>query len=285
MNDSPFVTIGIPVYNGSRFVELAIKSVLNQTYTNFELIITDDGSTDNTLEIISSFKDARIKIISDGQNRGISYRLNQQIDLARGKYFARMDADDIMFPDRIERQVRYLVSHPEVDVIGGSAIVIDENNKILGKRGNKEESQITHQLLFKGSSFIHPTVFGKTTFFGRFKYDSSYNGVEDINLWYTMCNNGNLIILPNHFIFYRDPLKYKLDSFLFRSSQFQKFIRSAEVKNSIPHMDVVKYYFKSKFIGWIVSIVSLLNLDHYLIKKRNNPIDNHTRYYTILNNI
>ena len=79
----PLVTIGIPCYNVGKFISLSIKSVLMQTYTNFELIITDDGSTDNTVEEIRKFKDPRIKIIVDGENHGISYRLNQQIDMAK----------------------------------------------------------------------------------------------------------------------------------------------------------------------------------------------------------
>ena len=87
ISDIPLVTIGIPVYNSEKFLAQAISSVLRQSYSNFELIITDDGSTDASVSIAQSFKDDRIKVIVDGQNRGISYRLNQQIELANGFFF------------------------------------------------------------------------------------------------------------------------------------------------------------------------------------------------------
>ncbi len=129
----PLITIGIPVYNCESFIALAVRSVLDQTYKNFELIITDDGSKDKTVDILHHFDDPRIIIISDGENHGIVYRLNQQIKLAKGKYFVRMDGDDIMFPDRIERQVAFLETHKEVDVVGGSAVIIGDDNEILVK--------------------------------------------------------------------------------------------------------------------------------------------------------
>lgn len=135
--ENMFVTIGIPCYNVGRFIALSIKSVLAQTYTNFELIITDDGSTDNTIEEIRKFNDSRIKLIVDGENHGISYRLNQQIDMAKGDFFIRMDGDDIMFPNRVEEQVRFLYSHPNVDVVGSSIVVVDDETKIIGFRKYK----------------------------------------------------------------------------------------------------------------------------------------------------
>ena len=126
--NTPLVTIGIPCYNVGRFIALSIKSVLAQTYTNFELIITDDGSTDNTVDEIRKFNDSRIIMIVDGENHGISYRLNQQIDMAKGYIFIRMDGDDIMFPNRVEKQVKYLQEHPNIDVVGTGAVIIDDEN-------------------------------------------------------------------------------------------------------------------------------------------------------------
>ena len=99
------VTIGIPFYNASQFLEYAIKSVINQTYTNWELILVDDGSTDDSLSIARSFNDQRIKILSDGVNKGLVSRLNEIILNSRGSYIARMDADDIMHFERIEKQI------------------------------------------------------------------------------------------------------------------------------------------------------------------------------------
>ena len=98
------ISIGIPIYNASNYLEDAIKSVLAQSFTDFELILIDDGSTDNSLEIAKSFTDSRIKVISDGENRKLPYRLNQIIQLAKHGYIARMDADDLMDCDRLKIQ-------------------------------------------------------------------------------------------------------------------------------------------------------------------------------------
>ena len=182
IENNVLVTIGIPVYNVALFIEHTLKSVLNQSYTNFELIITDDGSADNTVEVIRSFNDPRITLIVDDENHGISYRLNQQIDLAKGKYFVRMDGDDLMFPDRVEKQVRYLEEHPDVDVVGAGAVIINNENQIIGMRINKINCKKPTDAI-KTIPFIHPTVTGKIEFFRRHKYDEELSGVEDKDLW------------------------------------------------------------------------------------------------------
>ena len=108
------VSIGMTVYNTSEYIEDAIKSILKQTYTNWELIVINDGSTDDTLDKIKKIKDNRIKIFSDSQNKGIAKRLNECIEASSGDYFARMDGDDIMVPYRLEQQVKYLEEHKDV---------------------------------------------------------------------------------------------------------------------------------------------------------------------------
>jgi len=165
MDNHPMVSICMPVYNGGVHLQRAIRSVLNQTYTNFEFIITDDGSTDQSLEIIRSFDDPRIKIIRDGSNRGIGNRLNEQVRTARGRYFARMDADDLMFPTRIEEQVNYLTLHADIDVVGSSAVVMDEHDNIRGIRLMKAE--YSFQDAIKGAIFIHPSIMGKIEWFRK----------------------------------------------------------------------------------------------------------------------
>ena len=130
MDHPIIVSIGMPVFNAEKHLKIAIDSVLNQDFKEFELIISDDGSTDNSLNIIQSYTDKRIKLLSDSSNKGIGYRLNEQIALSKGVYFARMDSDDIMFPDRILEQVKFLQEHPNVDVVGGSAVVINEYDQI-----------------------------------------------------------------------------------------------------------------------------------------------------------
>ena len=130
------VTIGLPFYNAEKYLALAIESVLQQTYTDWELLLLDDGSTDNSLSIAQSYaqKDSRIKVISDGKNKNLATRLNELPSLAQGLYLARMDADDIMLPARIERQLAVLKAHPEIDVLGTNAYIINDENAVTSTR-------------------------------------------------------------------------------------------------------------------------------------------------------
>src|SRR5690554_372042 len=129
------ITIGIPFYNDEHFLDFAIQSVFNQTYTDWKLILISDGGTDGSLSIARSYeKDPRVTIISDGENRKLPYRLNQIAQLSTTKYLARMDADDIMHPERIEKQLEILQKNPDIDVLGTNAYSIDDENNIQGVR-------------------------------------------------------------------------------------------------------------------------------------------------------
>lgn len=267
--NTPKVTVGIPAYNAERFIGWAIKSVLNQTYTDFELIITDDGSTDKTVEIARSFNDPRIKLISDGQNHGISYRLNQQIDLAQGEYFVRMDADDIMLPDRIEKQVEYLAEHPEVDIIGGDVIVIDDDNKIIGCRTTEFKTPFDFQLWMNGGTFNHPTVTGKTSIFRKFKYSTDFTGVEDRHLWMRATQTAKLVILPQYYMFYRDPLNFKLKTYLFRCRQNRKLLKLPIVRKKFGWPRLIKQLFLSYSRSFIAIGLTCCHKDSIMIARRN----------------
>ena len=121
------------VHNAALTLDAALRSILWQTFSDWELILVDDGSTDQTDRLLSQFGDARIHVVrgKDGQ-KGLVTRLNECIDLARGKYVARMDADDIAYPERFERQVQYLETHPEVDLLGHGAALFIGDGQALG---------------------------------------------------------------------------------------------------------------------------------------------------------
>ena len=125
MTAQPLVSIGMAVHNSEATLASAIQSLMNQTYTNWELLLADDGSSDNSLAIARSFNDPRIRIFTDGENRGLAKRLNELVAVARGELFARMDADDIAYPERFARQVAILTANPVVDLLGTSAIVFN----------------------------------------------------------------------------------------------------------------------------------------------------------------
>lgn len=277
------VTIGIPVYNVGQFIEQTLKSVLNQSYTNYELIITDDGSTDNTVEVIRSFGDPRITLIVDGENHGISYRLNQQIDLAKGKYFVRMDGDDLMFPDRVEKQVRYLEEHPDVDVVGAGAVIINDENQIIGLRINKIDCKKPIDAI-KTIPFIHPTVTGKIEFFRIHKYDEELSGVEDKDLWCRGVVDSVYDMMPEPLLFYRDPLKFKLKTYLNRKLKGRKqvILRWNMFDNKMP---AIKYIIDSYIKSVGACVLSKLGAESRFIANRNVNYDEASKYYSILQNL
>lgn len=198
---TPFVTIGIPFYRDKDYLPFAIQSVINQTYQNWELILIDDGSDDGSLDIARSYKDIRIKVVSDGLNKGLPARLNEISACAFGEYVARMDADDIMTKDRIETQVKYLVEYPEADVVGSSAMVINENN------------EITHSIDQTGITkmFIHPSIMGKKKWFQENPYNIKLPKSQDYELWLRTLNKSCAHNLSRPLLFYRelDALSYK----------------------------------------------------------------------------
>lgn len=280
----PLVTIGIPVYNVGRFIGMTIKSVLNQTYRNFELIITDDGSTDKTVEEIRKFNDARIKLLVDGENRGISYRLNQQIKMAKGKYFVRMDGDDLMFPDRIEKQINYLRHNSQVDVVGGHAVIIGDENEMLGIRYNK--GNFSKSDLFRRTRFIHPTVTGKTEWFKRWLYRDEMSGCEDMDLWIRSADDSVFADLDRPVLFYRDPLKFKLKTYLYRQ---KKIIKGCwRLRNEMPSKLIMGQVLMKALVSSGISIsTSIIGKDKQMVARRNKYLDTlmKNKYEMILNDI
>ena len=135
-NKVPLVTIGLPFYNAEKTLASAVKSVLIQTYDNFEFILIDDRSTDNSIAIAENLTamDDRIKLVKGDKNIGISFRLNQIIDMASGEYIVRMDADDLMLPDKIEKQMMVLLADPQLDLIDCNAYIINKWDCLVGKR-------------------------------------------------------------------------------------------------------------------------------------------------------
>lgn len=129
----PRVTVFMAVFNGELYLKASIQSVLSQSYVDFELLLINDGSTDGTVNVIQQFSDPRIRLISNDSNKGLSYTRALGLELARGKYFAILDSDDLAVPDRLKIQVDYLDNHPEVHLCGGHAKIIDEQGLEIGQ--------------------------------------------------------------------------------------------------------------------------------------------------------
>jgi glycosyltransferase involved in cell wall biosynthesis len=202
--NQPIVSIGMPVYNCARTVAQAICSILNQTLQDWELIIIDD-STDNTSEIIASFRDPRIIVIRGEENTGLAARLNDCVGRARGKYFARMDGDDIAYPERLRKQVEYLERHPKVDLLGAGCVVFRGDGEAYGLRCKKmlSHAEICGNSLI-GLSLMHPTWVGKIEWFLRNQYRCDFPFSEDRELLMRTRDTSNFFILSEPLLGYRE---------------------------------------------------------------------------------
>lgn len=198
----PLVTIAIPFYNAQKYLGDSIESVLSQTYDNWKLLLIDDGSTDNSLAIAKSFasKDDRVRVYSDGNNKNLGFRLNQIPMLTETPFLARMDADDIMLPMRIEKQITTLLNNPKIDVLGTNAYSIDENANVIGIRMEYKNSAD----ILPSKSFIHPTIMAKTSWFRANPYDTKAVRVEDAELWARTVHSNNFMSLNEPLLFYRE---------------------------------------------------------------------------------
>jgi glycosyltransferase involved in cell wall biosynthesis len=204
------VSIGMPIFNCEMTLISAVNSILNQTYQNWELFLIDDGSKDRTLEIANSFKDQRIKVVSDGLNLKLPTRLNQAIKLSQGKYFARMDGDDISYPERLQKQVNYLEYHPEVDLLGTQFIVFDRSGDAKGKFKLKESHSEICSRPHSGIGLGHPTWMGKTEWFRTHQYRPKAIRMEDQDLLLRTFSSSKFACLPDILFGYRvDSLSLK----------------------------------------------------------------------------
>ena len=153
----PKVSIIMSVYNGEKFLKESVDSILGQTFKDFEFIIIDDGSKDSSKSIIESYSDPRINLISR-ENKGLTPSLNEGLKLARGKYIARMDADDVATPWRLEKQVEFLDSNPEIGLCGSWAIIINEEGEKIGEYKLPTTKKRLKRVMFWHNPFIHPSI-------------------------------------------------------------------------------------------------------------------------------
>lgn len=281
--NNPLVTIGIPFYNSQNYLEFAICSVLNQTYHNWELILIDDGSEDKSRSIARSFEaDPRVTVVSDGKNRGLPFRLNELSALANGIYYVRMDADDIMFPSRIQVQLRFLQQNPDVDVVGSNAISIDSNNGIIGMRKNNSAKVLNKKYVLQNGCFIHPTVMGKSAWFKQNKYDIVLKRAQDFDLWVRTVNKSVFALLDDCLLFYREGNIPTLKKYWIGKWFESRIVHN--YRNVLGNAGYMTFQMRNLLKVCLYSLFfSLGKLDH-LVCQRSLPLSNHQqdKYLEIL---
>lgn len=197
---TPMISVIMPVYNGEKYLREAIDSILNQSYSNFELIILNDASIDKTEKIILSYSDSRIIYVKNERNLQLVETLNKGIELARGRYIARMDQDDISVSERFEKQIEFMIEHPDIDVCGSYVETIGaKQQKWIYPRTSE---YIEAAMLFH-SPLVHPSVMIKKTFFDNQKYDDKYCKAEDYYLWVKNIKKHKFANIPEFLLFYR----------------------------------------------------------------------------------
>jgi glycosyltransferase involved in cell wall biosynthesis len=265
----PLVTVGLPVLNGEQTIAAAIRSILLQTLLDWELLVFDDGSTDRTLGIVASFQDPRISIISDGIRRGTPFRLNQAIEKGRGKYFARMDADDVAYPRRFEAQVRYLDSHPDVDLVGTSTLLFKGQGEAIGKRNAPARHTEITARPFASFPIAHPTYMGRHEWFSKFRYDEEVRRGQDQTLLLRSYRTSRFANLPDILLGYREE-QLKISKSFWGRKYFMSHLISGRGRD-VPFPMVIRGLVghSMKFALEVFAIAT--GLDYRLLRHRVRP--------------
>ena len=257
----PKVTVVMSAYNAEKHLRESIDSILNQTFEDFEFVIIDDGSTDKTFDILKSYQDLRIKIINNEKNIGITRSLNIGLKFVSGEYVARMDADDISEPKRLEKQVEFLDAHPSVGVVGINSLIIDEQGNLLGQISHPiSHSKIMSQILLD-NRFVHSSVMLRKTLLAM-------HG----------CYNGDVSIAQDYELFLRLALVTQLANLpepLHRwRRNYSTGISMTRKSEQLMARDKIRQAFLDEHFTLDEDYIHLL-----LINYRNNPKDIYLRKY------
>ena len=246
MCNEEIVSVGIPFYNAEKYLALSIQSVISQSYKNWELILIDDGSIDSSVQIANNYTkyDKRIKVISDGENKKLPARLNQLISESKGAYVARMDADDIMHPQRLEKQLQFLEKNKHYDLVSSGLISIDSQNKVKGFRcvGQLYDEFSSPNLSYP---IVHPSVMARKSWYERNQYSLAYPRAEDFELWTRAIKSKDfkMAVLPDLLLYYREEGNLSIDKIINSYKDTLKIYSKYHSSSNID-IEVLKLNFK-----------------------------------------
>lgn len=200
------ISVILPVYNAEKYVSAAIDSILQQTFTDFELLLMNDASTDGSRAILESYaaQDRRVRLIDNPQNLGLTATLNKAIDLCRGEYIARMDADDLSLPQRLEIQAAFLDSNPDVGFCGTWTAIMDANGQLTGEQWVMQLTpELVHARMYFHNCFVHTSVMLRRNY-AQLKYDAAnYPIQEDYEFWTRLVKTTKGAVIPRILTHYR----------------------------------------------------------------------------------
>lgn len=267
----PAISIGIPFKDPGPYFELALKSVFAQTFDNWELILVDDGSGDDSPALARALKDTRVRVYSDGITRGLSVRLNQIAELAQAPYCARMDADDVMHPERIEKQYKVLCGSNGNRVGGTAAYSIDAQSQVVGAKPVPTKSLSGFGVRH---SFVHPSVAAPTAWFRRNPYSTQqcYLRGEDAELWCRTKSKSEFVYLPERLLFYREDPGLKFSNYTGTGIALLNIINTYFGKRTLSYL-----FLTARELGKIFSYAMFMKLGiaNVLISRRYQKIPAH----------
>ncbi len=248
----PLVSVIIPVFNGNGYLDKAINSILNQTYKNLEIIAIDDGSIDDSYLTLKKLaqQDSRLHIYRNPKNLNISRTLNRAIKLAKGKFIARMDADDIALPNRIQKQMNFLLKHPQVVILGGQVKTMDTNGKIIGRKLFPVLDKDIREALYTTNPIQHPTaIFNLELIPKSFSwYNPALPPAEDYDLFFRLAKFGKLHNLPIFVLKYRQYIG---------SSTFKNPVKTFNVTKKVRRLAITKYDYTPSFKSKITHLLQV----------------------------
>lgn len=271
---TPILTIGLPVYNAAPFLQDALRSIFAQTFCDWELIAIDDGSSDGSAAILQRLKDPRTRALVDGEHRGLGARLNQVVSLAAGKYIARMDADDLMHPERLARQLAFLEANPDTDLAGCGLISFDaEERPISVRRLPALHAQITADPL-RGFAIAHATIVGRAEWWKKHRYNEQSRGCEDWELWFESYSRSRFANLPDLLYFYREPQAHS-----FRAYAREKMELAARLWGKRSQLGAAAAVAGAAHCGRIgvYALAHLFGSEAALIRRRGQPVSDAER--------
>jgi len=229
----PLVSVIMPFYNSEAFIKKSVLSILNQTYRNFELIIINDCSTDNSLQIVKSFRDPRIRVINNLKHIGVAATLNRGLHLAQSRLIARMDADDIALRNRFATQIEFLRKHPDVVLVGTWATLINEQGRKIKIKKLPENSQEIKSHILRYNPFIHSTIMlRKPVLKSTGAYDERYNGAEDYDLFLRIVGKYKTANIKQPLLLYR----------ISRSSVTFRQLKKVELRSLLVRINALQNY-------------------------------------------
>ena len=260
------VTVGISYYNPGRFLRPAIQSVFAQSLQDWQLVLVNDGSTDGSDEWVRKISDSRVRVMGDSRRMGLPSRLNQIATMADTPFLARMDADDIMHPMRLERQLAFLQENQDVDVVGSYAFSIDVDNRPTGLWGDRPMPHSPFEVFARGC-FVHPSVLARTAWFRSNPYSELYPRAEDTELWARTVVNSTFSRIPEPLLFVRDVGVFQLRKYLAGSAQIRTMVGSGRVAG-ISRAQRFKVIACSCAKGLVYVVANGLGIEEWLVRRR-----------------